>query len=117
MCSRHVRDGASVAVQVLHGQLVGTMRINQNTQLSGEKVVLVPYRQEHVPRYHGWMVSSSFLPIGSSCFACFLQRLAHKCVMHVQEDSILREATASERLTLEVRFTTLQTKPKPPRIL
>ena len=27
------------------------MRINSETVLEGEKIVLVPYRKEHVPRY------------------------------------------------------------------
>lgn len=31
------------------------MKVNQNTVLLGEKLVLVPYRTEHVPTYHGWM--------------------------------------------------------------
>lgn len=33
------------------------MRINENTLLKGQRVVLVPYNPEHVPRYHGWMQS------------------------------------------------------------
>lgn len=33
------------------------MRINENTLLEGEKVVLVPYCADHVPRYHQWMKS------------------------------------------------------------
>lgn len=31
------------------------MRINADTTITGQRVVLVPYRQEHVPRYHAWM--------------------------------------------------------------
>ncbi|KAL0069310.1 hypothetical protein AAF712_003675 [Marasmius tenuissimus] len=31
------------------------MRANKNTVLIGEKVVLVPYETEHVPKYHEWM--------------------------------------------------------------
>lgn len=39
-----------------HGQfvsppLVSIMKINENTLLEGHKVVLVPYNEEHVPRY------------------------------------------------------------------
>ena len=41
------------------------------THITGPTVTLVPYRARHVPRYHGWM-----------------------------EDAELREATASERLSL-----------------
>ena len=33
------------------------MKINVNVTLAGEGVVLVPYRKEHVPLYHAWMVS------------------------------------------------------------
>ncbi|XP_044528870.1 N-acetyltransferase 9 [Gracilinanus agilis] len=51
------------------------MRVNQNTMLLGQKVILVPYTREHVPRYHEWMKSEE------------LQRL-----------------TASEPLTLEQEY-------------
>ncbi|RHZ80233.1 hypothetical protein Glove_138g57 [Diversispora epigaea] len=30
---------------------------NENLVLIGEKVILVPYRPEHVPKYHEWMKS------------------------------------------------------------
>lgn len=30
--------------------------MNSNLTITGERVVLVPYRKEHVPVYHGWMV-------------------------------------------------------------
>jgi hypothetical protein len=33
------------------------MRLNADTTITGERVVLVPYRPEHVPRYHAWMQS------------------------------------------------------------
>ena len=32
-----------------------TMRINLNTTIVTDKLVLVPYREEHVPEYHRWM--------------------------------------------------------------
>jgi Acetyltransferase (GNAT) domain len=51
------------------------MRINENTTITGERVVLVPYRKEHVERYHEWM-----------------------------QDPALQEATASEPLTLEQEY-------------
>ncbi|SNX81443.1 related to N-acetyltransferase [Melanopsichium pennsylvanicum] len=51
------------------------MRINQNTVLLGNKVVLVPYRQQHVPRYHEWM-----------------------------KDPLIQEQTASEPLTLDEEY-------------
>ncbi|KAI7905025.1 GNAT domain-containing protein [Cokeromyces recurvatus] len=51
------------------------MRLNENTVLIGEKVALVPYRREHVPKYHEWMKSP-----------------------------FLQEMTASEPLTLEEEY-------------
>lgn len=33
------------------------MRVNGDTVITGQRVVLVPYRREHVPLYHGWMQS------------------------------------------------------------
>jgi hypothetical protein len=32
------------------------MKANANLVLTGERVVLVPYRREHVETYHNWMV-------------------------------------------------------------
>ena len=48
------------------------MLLNSTTVLVGERVVLVPYRAEHVARYHAWM-----------------------------QDEELQHLTASEPLTLE----------------
>ncbi|KAI8967364.1 GNAT domain-containing protein [Mycotypha africana] len=51
------------------------MKLNENTILIGEKVALVPYRAEHVPKYHEWMKSP-----------------------------FLQEMTASEPLTLDEEY-------------
>ncbi|KAI8494987.1 N-acetyltransferase 9 [Branchiostoma belcheri] len=51
------------------------MKINENTLLQGSRVVLVPYKKHHVPKYHGWMQSPE-----------------------------LQELTASEPLTLEQEY-------------
>lgn len=51
------------------------MKVNCETVLEGRKIVLVPYRKEHVPRYHDWMQSPELL-----------------------------EQTASERLTLDQEY-------------
>lgn len=51
------------------------MRINANTRIVGQSVVLVPYRPEHVALYHEWMQSP-----------------------------FLQETTASEPLTLEQEY-------------
>ena len=31
------------------------MKINQTTKITGDKVILVPYRKHHVLKYHDWM--------------------------------------------------------------
>ncbi|SPC65145.1 related to N-acetyltransferase [Ustilago sp. UG-2017b] len=51
------------------------MRTNRSTILAGRKVVLVPYRKQHVPRYHEWM-----------------------------KDPLIQEQTASEPLSLEEEY-------------
>lgn len=52
------------------------MRDNSGIQLVSDKLILVPYLAEHVPKYHAWM-----------------------------QDEQLREQTASEPLTLEEEYT------------
>ncbi|XP_028823012.1 alpha/beta-tubulin-N-acetyltransferase 9 isoform X2 [Denticeps clupeoides] len=42
------------------------MRLNENTLLDGEDVVLVPYTAEHVPRYHRWMASPDLQKLTAS---------------------------------------------------
>ncbi|XP_066560884.1 alpha/beta-tubulin-N-acetyltransferase 9 isoform X2 [Amia ocellicauda] len=42
------------------------MRINEDTLLEGEHVVLVPYNPDHVPRYHQWMSSSELQKLTAS---------------------------------------------------
>lgn len=51
------------------------MLVNSNTVLVGHKVVLVPYRREHVPKYHEWM-----------------------------KDPLIQAQTASEPLSLEEEY-------------
>ncbi|KAI8946212.1 acetyltransferase domain-containing protein [Xylaria longipes] len=51
------------------------MRVNENTAISTSKILLVPYDARHVERYHEWMQNES-----------------------------LREATASDLLTLEEEY-------------
>ncbi|XP_019641862.1 PREDICTED: N-acetyltransferase 9-like protein [Branchiostoma belcheri] len=51
------------------------MKINEKTLLQGSRIVLVPYKKHHVPKYHGWMQSPE-----------------------------LQELTASEPLTLEQEY-------------
>ncbi|XP_029933509.1 alpha/beta-tubulin-N-acetyltransferase 9 isoform X2 [Myripristis murdjan] len=42
------------------------MRINENTLLEGNQVVLVPYNADHVPRYHEWMKSHELQQLTAS---------------------------------------------------
>ncbi|XP_054455095.1 N-acetyltransferase 9 [Anoplopoma fimbria] len=42
------------------------MKINENSLLEGNKVVLVPYDAEHVPRYHEWMKSPELQQLTAS---------------------------------------------------
>lgn len=51
------------------------MKINENIQVVGPKVTLIPYLREHVVTYHKWM-----------------------------QDPVLLEATRSEALSLEEEF-------------
>jgi hypothetical protein len=44
------------------------MLINTDLTLTGERLVLVPYREEHVPVYHEWMVSHGTSSSGSFFF-------------------------------------------------
>uniref|UniRef100_A0A8W8HKJ9 N-acetyltransferase domain-containing protein n=1 Tax=Magallana gigas TaxID=29159 RepID=A0A8W8HKJ9_MAGGI len=42
------------------------MKINSNTIIIGDKVVLVPYEEKHVPRYHDWMKSEDLQRLTAS---------------------------------------------------
>ncbi|XP_004084320.1 N-acetyltransferase 9 isoform X2 [Oryzias latipes] len=42
------------------------MKINENTLLEGQRVLLVPYNAEHVPRYHEWMKSPELQQLTAS---------------------------------------------------
>ncbi|MED6276284.1 N-acetyltransferase 9 [Characodon lateralis] len=42
------------------------MKINENTLLEGHRAVLVPYNEEHVPRYHEWMKSPELQQLTAS---------------------------------------------------
>ncbi|KAL3775532.1 hypothetical protein ACHAW5_001551 [Stephanodiscus triporus] len=42
------------------------MKANYELCLSSENVILVPYRPEHVPTYHGWMTDTRLLELTSS---------------------------------------------------
>ncbi|XP_059049347.1 alpha/beta-tubulin-N-acetyltransferase 9 [Achroia grisella] len=42
------------------------MKINNNTQVKGPNVTLVPYRKHHVPKYHMWMTSEELQKLTAS---------------------------------------------------
>lgn len=42
------------------------MKINSNTKIIGKNIVLVPYRPEHVPKYHEWMKSEELQHLTAS---------------------------------------------------
>ncbi|KAK7506742.1 hypothetical protein BaRGS_00002217 [Batillaria attramentaria] len=42
------------------------MKINQHTEITGEKVILVPYNSYHVPKYHEWMKSEELQKLTAS---------------------------------------------------
>ncbi|XP_049862596.1 alpha/beta-tubulin-N-acetyltransferase 9-like isoform X5 [Schistocerca gregaria] len=42
------------------------MKINANTKIIGKNVILVPYRAEHVPKYHEWMQSEELQHLTAS---------------------------------------------------
>ncbi|XP_029384202.1 alpha/beta-tubulin-N-acetyltransferase 9 [Echeneis naucrates] len=42
------------------------MKVNENTLLEGHAAVLVPYKAEHVPRYHEWMKSAELQQLTAS---------------------------------------------------
>ncbi|XP_026463729.1 N-acetyltransferase 9-like protein isoform X2 [Ctenocephalides felis] len=42
------------------------MRINENKKIIGENVVLVPYMEHHVPKYHNWMKSEELQKLTAS---------------------------------------------------
>ncbi|XP_026484703.1 alpha/beta-tubulin-N-acetyltransferase 9 [Vanessa tameamea] len=42
------------------------MKINSNTKIIGSKIILVPYREYHVPKYHNWMQSEELQQLTAS---------------------------------------------------
>lgn len=42
------------------------MKINENTRITGDKIVLIPYRKHHVPKYHEWMSSQEIQELTAS---------------------------------------------------
>ena len=84
------------------------MRANADVTITGDAVVLVPYRPEHVPAYHAWMARAWTYSI---CARGFVRahnggggvnaRSRHE---HAQQSEALRDATASELLSLAEEY-------------
>ncbi|CAB3220939.1 unnamed protein product [Arctia plantaginis] len=42
------------------------MKLNSNTEIVGHNILLVPYRENHVPKYHEWMKSEDLQKLTAS---------------------------------------------------
>ncbi|KGB79856.2 hypothetical protein CNBG_5694 [Cryptococcus deuterogattii R265] len=64
------------------------MRLNENTVLFGHRIILVPYRAEHVPTYHEWMKSSELLELTASEPLTYEEELDMQQKWHFDEDKL-----------------------------
>ncbi|WWC85513.1 uncharacterized protein L201_000377 [Kwoniella dendrophila CBS 6074] len=64
------------------------MRLNENTVIFGERVILVPYRAEHVPTYHEWMKSPELLELTASEPLSYEEELEMQRKWHLDEDKL-----------------------------
>ncbi|WVQ85178.1 hypothetical protein IAT38_007343 [Cryptococcus sp. DSM 104549] len=64
------------------------MRLNENTAIFGDKVILVPYRAEHVPTYHEWMKSPELLELTASEPLSYEEELEMQRKWHLDEDKL-----------------------------
>ena len=84
------------------------MRQNANLTIEGNVCKLVPYRPEHVPHYHKWMVrqgmESVSRPQGVLCDDRKQWPSPQEPFTPRQEDPHLQEATASEPLIIEEEY-------------
>lgn len=42
------------------------MKLNENTLVIGERIILIPYKKIHVSKYHSWMQSEDMLRLTAS---------------------------------------------------
>ncbi|KAG8965125.1 N-acetyltransferase 9 [Tulasnella sp. 408] len=63
------------------------MRVNANTCIVGALVVLVPYRPEHVPTYHRWMMDPKLQELTASEPLTYEQELEMQQKWREDEDS------------------------------
>ncbi|AFR94526.2 hypothetical protein C343_02610 [Cryptococcus neoformans C23] len=64
------------------------MRLNENTVLFGDRIILVPYRAEHVPTYHEWMKSPELLELTASEPLSYEEELDMQRKWHLDEDKL-----------------------------
>ncbi|WWD22860.1 hypothetical protein CI109_107355 [Kwoniella shandongensis] len=64
------------------------MRLNENTVICGDRVILVPYRAEHVPTYHEWMKSPELLELTASEPLSYEEELDMQRKWHLDEDKL-----------------------------
>ncbi|WVQ93985.1 hypothetical protein IAU59_001063 [Kwoniella sp. CBS 9459] len=64
------------------------MRLNENTVIYGDRVILVPYRAEHVPTYHEWMKSPELLELTASEPLTYQEEMDMQKKWHLDEDKL-----------------------------
>ncbi|WVQ64578.1 uncharacterized protein L199_002745 [Kwoniella botswanensis] len=64
------------------------MRLNENTVIFGDRVILVPYRAEHVPTYHEWMKSPELLELTASEPLSYDEELEMQRKWHLDDDKL-----------------------------
>ncbi|ORX41305.1 GNAT domain-domain-containing protein [Kockovaella imperatae] len=80
------------------------MRVNENTVICGDKVVLVPYRREHVETYHEWMKSPELLELTASEPLSLEEEYEMQRKWHMDEDStpsVIQQGSSSPKIILE----------------
>ncbi|ORY22124.1 GNAT domain-domain-containing protein [Naematelia encephala] len=64
------------------------MRLNESTVIHGDRVILVPYRTEHVPTYHQWMQSLELLELTASEPLSLDEEFEMQRKWHLDEDKL-----------------------------
>ncbi|KAK8844590.1 hypothetical protein IAR55_006437 [Kwoniella newhampshirensis] len=64
------------------------MRLNENTVIYGDRVILVPYRAEHVSTYHEWMKSPELLQLTASEPLSWQEEMEMQQKWHLDEDKL-----------------------------
>ncbi|KAK6904969.1 hypothetical protein I203_105788 [Kwoniella mangroviensis CBS 8507] len=64
------------------------MRLNENTVIFGDRVILVPYRAEHVSTYHEWMKSPELLELTASEPLSYEEELEMQRKWHFDDDKL-----------------------------